>query len=82
MIKITIELLPLGNESKAETIGAMFITNDGAKSVLDEKHSYHVEIGPDNWTNSPKKLLEISGFERKKSIWSLIKLILNKDKSL
>ena len=77
MLKITVELIPHGDELQKRTIGELIIVNDGAGD--DKKGDYNFRLfGPelygalDLWVKGKYR-----NFSRAKGYWSLIKEILN-----
>lgn len=73
MLRVTVELIPFGDETKAKKLGEMVIANTG--SVGDDKASYEAWIGPDDFTGSKAKFGKLDVFERSKGVWELIRLL-------
>ena len=72
MLRITVELVPHGNENKKSIIGLMEIVND--KTGTEHLGNYYYSLGNGNTINSGK----YSGFNRSLGFWRLIEGILTK----
>lgn len=70
MVRVTVELLPGGDESKARTIGIMLIANDGTGG--QEVGNYNAALHAEYTGNEPRTG-RVTGFDRKRqSAWSLV----------
>ena len=71
MIRVTVELVPFGQESQKKVIGTMIIYNDktGSKEMGNYKYSIQNEEGKEIQSGSYK------GFPRALRIWRLIQEI-------
>lgn len=70
MIRITVQLIPRGDESKARTLGTMEIANDGTGTheVGDYDGILHAE-----YTGPNGRIGRVVQFNRKRqSVWSLV----------
>lgn len=70
MIRITVQLIPHGDESKARNLGTMEIANDGAGTldVGDYDGILHAE-----YTGPSGRIGRVVQFNRRKqSVWSLV----------
>ena len=70
MIRITIQLIPKGDESRARTLGTMEIANDGTGDlqVGNYEGTLHAEYTQPNGRKG-----RVSNFNRQKqSVWSLV----------
>lgn len=69
MLKVTVELLPGGDESKAKMIGVMLITNDGTGTA---DSGNYVAAMMAEYLREPRKG-RLTNFNRKtQSCWSLV----------
>ena len=73
MIRVTVELVPFGDNGKAKKIGEMVIANTG--SVGGDTASYEAWIGPDDYTKSKAIFGRLENFDRSKGAWELIRLL-------
>ena len=70
MIRVTIELLPRGDESRKRTLGVLNIANDGTgtKQVGNYQGTLHAEYTAPNGQNG-----KVLNFNRQsQSVWSLV----------
>lgn len=70
MIRVTVEMLPHGDESKKYTLGTMEIDNDGTGALREGNYEgvLHAE-----YTASAGRMGRVRGFNRQKqSVWSLV----------
>lgn len=70
MIRITVELIPRGNESKKKQLGMMEIANEGTGSMLEGNYegTLHAEYTP-----PAGRIGRVRKFNRKtQSVWSLV----------
>lgn len=76
MIRITIQLIPKGDESRARTLGTMEIANDGTgtQDIGNYDATLHAEYTP-----STGRKARVEGFRRKKqSVWTLVGAVLKR----
>ena len=70
MLRITVELVPFGNEEGTRKIVEMLIANDGNG---DGTHSdYEGWISSDSWTKDKPRYGKVKGHDRRLSVWTLI----------
>ena len=72
MIRVTIQLIPRGDESKARTLGTMEIVNDatGTPDVGNYDGTLHAE-----YTRADGRKGRVINFKRRgQSVWSFLKL--------
>jgi hypothetical protein len=69
MLRITVELVPLGDEDRKRKIGEMVIANDGAGG-------YEAWTAPDKWSSEPARYGVLKGYDRSQSVWELIRIML------
>lgn len=78
MIRITVELLPGGDESRAKVLGTALIANDGTGTQTTGNYSYII--------SGKRSILKggqgnILGFRRKSdNVWELLRQVLNQMK--
>lgn len=74
MLRVTIELIPFGNEENKRKIGEMVIANtgDGTGALGD----YEAWTAPDSHSNEPLMFGKLKGYDRRQSVWELIRLML------
>lgn len=71
MIRVTVELLPLGREKDKELLGVAYITNDGSGSRT--KGNYRFTLSKKGNPNSIWKRGAVLGFPRKRLLgWDLV----------
>lgn len=76
MIRVTVELLPLGDESRSKVLGVAKISNDGRGSILNGLHTGDYDV----WLSKrePKQGQKwrsgrVEGFPRKRlGAWDLL----------
>ncbi len=75
MLRVTVELVPFGNERLVKKIGEMVIAN---RLLTDEQggHSYDAWTAPDSHSGEDFMFGRIYGFDRRNSVWELISLLL------
>ena len=72
MLRIKVELVPFGNESLTRSIGQVLIANDGTGDLAVGNYKYSI-------TDASGKIRgKLKGHDREKSVFSLLKDILNK----
>jgi len=74
MLRIKVELVPFGDESNVKQIGEIVIANAGMNK--DGTFKYESWISEDSVGGEPQKYIKIHSFDRARSFWHLIKLIL------
>lgn len=79
MIRITVELVPHGNEDLKRKIGEMVIAND-LSGDHPLKGNYQALVAPDSWTQDPAMYYTLKRFDRRSGVWNLISTILNSGK--
>lgn len=72
MLRITVELVPFGNEEQKKKIGSMVIANVGMND--DGTYNYDAVIAPDSHSNTPKLTNKIRHWDRANSVWELISM--------
>ena len=75
MLRVTIELVPFGDEDRAKRIATMLIANDGTGNWNTGNYAYsltYTDRDADVATGT------IKNFPRSLGAWSLVKKILNK----
>lgn len=74
MLRVTIELVPYGNEDEASKIATMLIANDGTGTYKTGNYAYAYEYSdrPDD-----PEIGLINRFPRNEGAWALVKKILN-----
>ena len=76
MLRVTIELVPFGDESRAREIGIMLIANDGEGTTI--KGDYAYAYGYTDGRGSKFSTGTLKNFYRSQGAWALIKKILVK----
>lgn len=74
MLRITIELVPFGDEDRKHKIGEMLIVNTGDSS--GSKGSYKAWTVSDDWSGKPARYGKLDNYDRSQSPWELIRLML------
>lgn len=69
MLRVTIDLVPFGQEDKAKKIGELVIANDLSGG-------YEAWTAPDLWSNDPAMFGRLNEYDRTQSPWELVRLIL------
>ena len=75
MLRVTIELVPHGDESRAKRIGEMIIANDSTGSY--ERGNYKAVIDADQWTGDGIKHANLQNWDRRNNVWGLIETLLS-----
>lgn len=70
MLRVTVELVPYGDETKKKKIGEMVLANTG--DGTGEKGDYEAWTAPDNWSGEPAKYGKLFGYDRSQSVWELV----------
>lgn len=74
MIRVTVELVPLGIESEARTIATARIWNDATGTPAVGNYGYRLdETGAGGALAADGR---VTGFDRRLSVWRLISLVL------
>lgn len=68
MLRVTVELVPFGDESRKKTIGIMNIANDGRGS--SEVGHYDVRLEDDRDVERNARVLH---YQRSRGAWSLVR---------
>lgn len=76
MLRVTIELVPFGDETRAKEIGIMLIANDGEGTHV--KGDYAYAYGYTDRRGSKFSTGTLKNFYRNQGAWALIKKILVK----
>ena len=71
MIRVTIELIPFGNEQEAKKIAEMVIANDGTSQ--NGLNNYAAWVSGDTWTGEPPAFGKVLKHDRTLSVWTLVK---------
>lgn len=74
MLRVTIELVPFGDEAKKRKIGEMVIANTGKNP--DGTFSYAAWTAKDQHSQESGLFGRLLSFDRRQSPWELIRLIL------
>jgi hypothetical protein len=74
MLRVTIELVPFGDESATKKIGEMVLANDatGRHNI----GNYEAWTAPDNWSGEPARYGVVKNYDRDQSVWELVRLML------
>jgi len=70
MLRITIDLIPYGDEKLRRTIGTATIVNDLTGNINDGNYEYTIQSDSNCFSG------EINKFKREKGAWSLLKEVL------
>ena len=71
MLRITVELVPFGDESNTRKIGEMVIANTGR---VGELNSYEGWTAEDEHSGEPAMFGRVN-FDRRQSVWELVRLM-------
>lgn len=74
MLRVTIELVPFGNEMAKKKIAEMVLANDGTGNP--EKADYEAWTASNEWSGEPARYGKLVGYDRSQSVWELIRLML------
>ena len=74
MLRITVELVPLGDEDNKQKIGEMVIANTGDTQSITS--SYEAWISKNDWSGEPEMYGKLDDYNRSQSVWELIRLML------
>jgi hypothetical protein len=75
MLRVTIEVVPFGNESKAKVIDTMTIVNDLSHPKRPEYGNYTATMSD----NGGERETQVIGHCREDGPWELVRLALNAD---
>lgn len=68
MLRITVEIVPFGNENAAREIGKGYVINDGTgTNNISNYNCIFKEID-----NNKENKIKVKGFNRKKGFWPLV----------
>lgn len=71
MLRVTIELVPFGNEEEAKVIGEMIVANvSGVSHNAEYVSAYHSDL-------SAGIAMKTARHDRRDDVWTLIKRVLN-----
>lgn len=71
MLRIIVQLVPFGDESRAKEIHRMVIANTG-----ENYGNYEAWIGKDEWTKTEALFGKVNNHDRSQSVWFLIKKVI------
>jgi len=74
MLRVTVELVPQGDEDRANVIGEMIIANDGSGTL--DRGNYKAVMAPDDFINEKLNHMNIQNFDRSMGVWDLISILL------
>jgi len=74
VLRITVELVPFGDEDHKRKIAEMVIANSGDGTGIEG--SYEAWTAPDGWSGEPAMYGKLDSFNRKQSVWELVRLML------
>lgn len=77
MIRVTVELVPFGDEDKKKVIGEMLIANDGTGT---QKTGNYVGVYSSDRVQSISKFL--GNFPREYGVWKLVQNILSSEEEV
>jgi len=72
MLRITVELVPFGDESQARKLVEMLIANDGNGNGDGTHCDYEGWISSDTWTKDGPRYGKVTEHDRRQSVWTLI----------
>ena len=75
MLRITVELVPFGDESNTRKIGEMVIANTGKNEYDPSLSDYQGWTAPDDHSGEPARFGMVQ-FDRSQSLWELIRVML------
>ena len=75
MLRVTVELVPFGDESNTRKIGEMVIANTGKNEYDPSLNDYQGWTAPDAHSGEPARF-GIVQFVRSQSVWELIRVML------
>lgn len=74
MLRVIVELVPFGDESKKKKVGEMVLAND--TSGYGNSSNYEGWIAPDEWCADPQMFGRVKGYDRRGNVWQLIKMMI------
>jgi hypothetical protein len=74
MLRITVELVPFGDEKRKRKIAEMVIANDLSGGY--DTGGYQAWTAADDWSGDKDMYGKLSAFDRSQSVWELIRLML------
>lgn len=74
MLRVTIELVPYGDETRKKKIGEMVLANDG--DGTGKKGNYEAWTAADDWSKEPARYGVLKNYDRSQSVWELMRLML------
>lgn len=76
MIRVTVELVPHGDESRARILARGIIANDGSGTL--QRGNYRFQLSQSRRLNVTARAGTVKGFPRlSKNVWHLLRLVLN-----
>lgn len=75
MLRVTIELVPFGDETGKKKIGEMVIAND-TENYNESGDSYQAWTARDDWSGEPEMFGRLLEYDRKQSPWELVRLMI------
>ena len=74
MLRLTIELVPFGDESRKKKIAEMVIANTG--EGYEDNHCYEAWTAEDAWSGEPAMVGRLEQYDRRSSVWELVRMML------
>ena len=74
MLRVIVELVPFGDESKKKRVGEMVLAND--TRGYGDQASYEGWIAPDEWCGDPQMFGKVDRYDRRSNVWILIKMMI------
>jgi len=71
MLRVIVQLVPGGDESRVRTIAEMVLANDGAGDQ-GVTCAYEGWIGPEPWTKDQARYGKVKKHDRRQSVWVLV----------
>ena len=75
MLRVIIELVPFGDETRKKKIGEMVIAND-TENYDESGDSYQAWTAKDDWSGESEMFGRLSGYDRRQSPWELVRLVI------
>ena len=72
MLRVTVELVPFGDEAKLETIATMVIANDNTGNLYTSNYETWLR----DYRFSKDKFARLADFDRGQTVWELIRRLL------
>ena len=76
MLRIKVELVPYGDETKTRQIAEMVIANVNSLDTPQHLSRYEGWIAADDWSGEPSLFGRVNNFNRSQSVWELIRLMI------